>query len=331
LTDYKGILIFGETPNGILSGAAKELLGCGRKLSETLTEEVAIILIGSELDNAAQEAIAYGADTVYKVKSSGTGESEAGFYLHNIEKIAKQLNPRILIMAQTADGGNIAPRLAYRLNTSVVTDCIDLTLDKNSCLLQQTKPVYGGNVLAVFSSELYPQMSCIRPKVFSPLQPDTSRQGKIIESEADIKEDTGSRVINRVVQKSDGLKIEDADLIIAGGRGIGSIEGFRELEKLAAVLHGALGATRPPCDNGWVPGSSQIGLTGKIVAPDLYIAVALSGSSQHISGCSGSKNIVAVNKDPEANIFSVARFGIVGDWKNIVPAFTEEVKKLLAE
>ncbi|MDD4873597.1 MAG: electron transfer flavoprotein subunit alpha/FixB family protein [Dehalococcoidales bacterium] len=332
MTDHKGILIFGETLNDTLSGTAKEILGCGRKLSDILAEEVTIILFGKDLNKAAQEAIAYGADTVYKANVSRLDEIGSDFYIPDIEKIAKQVQPRIFLMSQTATGSNIAPRLAYRLNTAVTTDCIELGFDKDSGLLQQTRPVYGGNALAIFTSELHPQMSVLRPKVFSPIQPDSSRQGNIIEIESitsEIKDKP--KILKRVIQKSDGFRLEDAPVIVTGGRGIGSIEGFKQLEELATILKGAVGASRPPCDNGWVPNSVQIGLTGKIVAPALYFAVALSGSSQHVSGCSGSKNIIAVNKDPEANIFNVARFGIVGDWKKIIPALTDEIKKRLAE
>jgi electron transfer flavoprotein alpha subunit len=138
-------------------------------------------------------------------------------------------------------------------------------------------------------------------------------------------------VLQKVVQEVEGIKLEDASIIVAGGRGIGGPEGFKQLEELAKLLKGAVGASRPPCDNGWVPDTIQIGLTGKIVSPDLYLAVALSGASQHVAGCSGSKNIVAINRDPEANIFKEARFGVVGDWKKIIPAFQAKVKELLGK
>ena len=331
MIDYKGILIFGETSEDILSISAKELLGCGRKLSDTLAEEVAIILFGKDLNKATQEAIAYGADTVYKINDPGLDEKGADFYIPYIQKIAIQVQPRIILIAQTATGSDIATRLAFRLNTAVTTDCIDLVFDKDSGLLKQTRPVYGGNVLAVFTSALHPQMSAVRTKVFSPIPPDSGRQGKIIEIESMTGEIKSKPVIlESVKQKTDGVRLQDAPVIVAGGRGISSAEGFKQLEELATLLGGAVGATRPPCDNGWISNSAQIGLTGKIVAPALYFAVALSGSSQHISGCSGSKNIIAINKDPEANIFNFARFGVVGDWKKIIPAFKDEIKKLLA-
>ena len=166
----------------------------------------------------------------------------------------------------------------------------------------------------------------------SPLGRDDSRQGEVITIEAGLAPSAiRTKVLEKVVEEVEGIKLEDAEVIVSGGRGIGGADGFKQLEELAKILKGAVGATRPPCDNGWVPDSLQVGLTGKIVAPNLYIAVAVSGASQHISGCSGAKNIVAINKDPEANIFKVAHFGVVRDWKKVLPAFTSKVKELLAE
>jgi electron transfer flavoprotein alpha subunit len=163
------------------------------------------------------------------------------------------------------------------------------------------------------------------------MAPDDSRKGEIINIAAGIDAAAvRARVLNRVVAEVAGIKIEDAERVVAGGRGIGSAEGFQQLEELAKILKGAVGASRPPCDSGWVPDTVQVGLTGKIIAPELYIAVAISGSSQHISGCSGARTIVAINKDREANIFRHARFGAVGDWKKVLPAFTAKVRELLA-
>ncbi len=173
-------------------------------------------------------------------------------------------------------------------------------------------------------------MAAVRAKALDPLERDDARKGEVTSIEAGLDPSIiRTKVVDTVKEEVTGIKLEDADIIVTGGRGIGGAEGFQELEPLAKALGAAIGATRPPCDNGWVPASLQVGLTGKIVSPTLYIAVALSGSSQHIAGCSGSKNIVAINKDPEANIFKEARFGVVGDYKKVLPAFTEKVKELL--
>jgi electron transfer flavoprotein alpha subunit len=166
----------------------------------------------------------------------------------------------------------------------------------------------------------------------SPLERDDSRQGEVITIEAEIDPSAiRTKVVEKVPGEVEGIKLEEAEVIVSGGRGIGGADGFKQLEELAKILNGAMGASRPPCDNGWVSDSLQIGLTGKIVAPNLYIAVGISGASQHIAGCSGAKNIVAINKDPEANIFRQARFGVVGDWREVLPAFAHKVKELLAD
>jgi len=248
-----------------------------------------------------------------------------------VEKVVRQAMPRILLLGQTSIGRDLAPRLAFRLETTATMDCIELEIDAGSKRLRRTKPVYGGNARAVFTSELDPQIATVRTKAMTPLAPDTSRKGEVVNVAAGLDSSkVRTRVLEKVKQEVEGISLEAANVVISGGRGMGGAEGFKQLEELAKMLKGAMGASRPPCDNGWVPDVLQVGLTGKIVAPDLYIAVALSGSSQHMAGCSGCKNIVAINKDPEANIFREARFGVVGDWKKVLPAFSAKVKELLA-
>jgi len=297
-----------------------------------LNEGLGVVLLGSNISGLAQEAIAFGADRVYVVDTPMLEDYQSDSYVPVMDKVVKQVMPRILLLGHTSIGRDLAPRLAFRLGTVATTDCIELAIDAGSKLLQQTRPVYGGNALATFTSDFYPQIATVRAKVYSPLEPDTSRQGQVIAIDAGLESlAVRTKVIDKVSETAKGVRLEDAAVIVAGGRGIGSADGFKELEELAQLLKAAVGATRPPCDNGWVKDSVQIGLTGKIVAPDLYLAIALSGSSQHISGCGGAKNIVAINKDPEANIFKVARFGIVGDWKKVVPAFTAKIRELVAE
>jgi electron transfer flavoprotein alpha subunit len=229
-------------------------------------------------------------------------------------------------------GRDLAPRLAFRLNTGVTLDCIDLTIDPETKLLQKTKPVYGGNALAVYVCETRPQMAAIRGKTMEPFVQDTSRKGEIIPFDPDVDVSlVKAKVVDKVKEKVSGIKLEEADIVVCGGRGMGSAEAFKQLDELAKVLNGAVGATRPPCDSGWVPDYYQIGLTGKLVSPTLYIGVALSGSSQHQSGMSGSKTIVAINEDPEANIFGIAHYGVVGDYKKVLPTFIDKCRELNSE
>jgi electron transfer flavoprotein alpha subunit len=332
MAENKGVLVLGETKEGKLVSITTELLGGGRKLADDLGEELAAVLVGSGVAGLAQEAIAYGADKVYVVDDPILGDYQTDSYMSVMEKVAGQASPQILIMGQTSIGRDLAPRLAFRLNTAAALGCLELAIDPSSKKLLQTKPVYGGNALAVFTTDSFPQIATVRSKAMTPLAPDQSRKGEIIKVEAGLDASAlKAKVLEKVPEEVEGIKLEDAEVVVGGGRGIGSTEGFAQLEELAKLLKGAVGATRPPCDNGWVPAGAQVGLTGKIITPDLYIAIALSGSSQHMSGCSGSKAIVAINKDPEANIFREARFGVVGDWKKVVPAFTEKLKELLAK
>jgi len=331
VSEYKGVMIYGEVTNGKLAPITTELLGCGRKLADDLGQELCAVLVGSGISSLAQEVITYGADKVYVIDDPLLKDYQTDSNVLVMEKLVKQVMPQILILGQTSIGRDLAPRLAFRLGTAASMDCLELAIDPDSKLLQQTRPVYGGNALAVFTCQAYPQMATVRVKAMSPLEPDASRQGEVITVDAGLDPSAiRTKVVKKVQEEVAGIKLEEAQVVIAGGRGIGGAEGFKQLEDLAKILKGAVGATRPPCDNGWVPDGAQIGLTGKIVAPDLYIAVALSGSSQHMSGCSGAKNIIAINKDPEANIMKSAHFGVIGDWKKVIPAFTEKVKELLA-
>jgi electron transfer flavoprotein alpha subunit len=332
MAENKGVLVLGETKEGKLASITTELLGGGRKLADDLGEELAVVLVGSGVAGLAQEAIAYGADKVYVVDDPLLQDYQTDSYVSVMEKVVGQASPQVLIIGQTSIGRDLAPRLAFRLNTAAALGCLELAIDPSSKKLLQTKPVYGGNALAVFTTDSFPQMATVRPKAMTPLAPDQSRKGEVIKVEAGLDASAvRAKVLEKVPEEVEGIKLEDAEVVVGGGRGIGSAEGFVQLEELAKLLKGAVGATRPPCDNGWVPAGAQVGLTGKIITPDLYIAIALSGSSQHMSGCSGSKTIVAINKDPEANIFREARFGVVGDWKKVVPALTEKLKELMAK
>jgi electron transfer flavoprotein alpha subunit len=331
MPEYKGVAVFCEAVSGKLLAISTEGLGIGRKLADDLGEELAAVLVGSNVSDLAKEAISYGADKVYVVDSPILKDYQTDSYLAAMQKVMEQASPQVVIFGQNDIGRDLAPRLAFRLETTVTMDCVELAIDSGSKRLLRTKPVYGGNALAVYSGDTNPQIVTIRTKAMTPLEPDASRQGEIVNIDAGIDDSViRTKILDRIEEEVAGIKLEDAEVIVAGGRGIGNPEGFSQLEDLAKVLKAAVGASRPPCDNNWVPDTLQIGLTGKIVAPEVYIAVAISGSSQHLSGCSGSKNIIAINKDAEANIFRQARFGAVGDWKKILPAFTAKLKELLA-
>ena len=332
MADNKGVMIYTDVINGKLAPIARELLGAGRKLADNLKEELSALLVGSGVANVAAEAISFGADKVYVVDDPLLQDYRTDSYVAVVEKVAKQVNPRVLLLGQTTVGRDLAPRAAFRLGTAVTMDCVALEIGAGTKQLIQTKPVYGGNARAIYTMETFPQMATVRSKAMTALIADASRKGEVVTVAAGLDPAAiKTTVLQKVVQEVEGIKLEDASIIVSGGRGIGGPEGFKELDALAKMLKGAMGASRPPCDNGWVSDTIQIGLTGKIVSPETYIAVAISGSSQHLASCSGSKNIIAINRDPEANIFKEARFGVVGDWKKIVPAFQAKAKELLGK
>ncbi len=332
MAEYKGILVCGELVDRKLAAITTEMLGCGRKLADELKEGLSCLLISDSVGEASKETIAFGADKVYTVEHPDLKEYQADSYMQVVEKLAKDTLPRVILMGQTSMGRDLAPRLAFRLGTSVTTDCLDLSLEPEKKLLVQTRPVYGGNAQAVFTSEFMPQMATVRTKAMSPLERDNSRKGEVIPTKIDV--DTPkvrTKILETIKEEAVGIKLEDAPVIVSGGRGMGGPEPFQTtLKELADLLHGAVGASRPPADNGWVPEAMHIGLTGKIVAPDIYIAIAISGASQHTAGCTGSKHIIAINKDPEANIFREAELGVVGKYEEVVPALTNKLKELLA-
>lgn len=331
MAEYTGVLICGEITKGNLAAISKELLTIGRKLADDLGEELLALFMGSGLQDVGQEAIAFGANKAYLADQPPLAEYHPEFYTSVVSNLCQQLTPSILLLGQTDIGRDLAPRLAARLGSGLCMDCIELSIDPEKKLLLATRPVYGGNALAIKVSEkARPQIATVRPKSVSPAEPDTSRQGEIIT--VDFKVDQAIariKVVDRIKEEIEGIKLEDAEVIVTGGRGIGGKEGFDSLYELARLLRGAVGGTRAACEEGWLPTSLQIGQTGKIVSPNLYIAVALSGAMQHLAGCSGSKNIVAINKDPEANIFKVARFGVVGDYRQAVPALIAKIHELM--
>ena len=333
MAENKGVMVYGELKDGSLASITTELLGCGRKLADDLKENLSCLLLNDTVGEAAKEAVAFGADEVYTVEDALLKEYQADAHIQVVETLAKELSPRIILMGQTFAGKDLAPRLASRLGVGLSVDCLELNLDPDTNLLVKTQPVYGGNAQAIFSSENMPQMATVRSKAMAPIGRDETRKGEIIPKKVEIDPaKVRTKITETVKEEVAGVKVEDAFTIVSGGRGLGGPEPFKAmLQELADLFpNAAVGATRPPADNGWVPEDLHIGLTGKIVAPDIYFAIAISGASQHMAGCSGCKTIIAVNKDPEANIFKQSHFGVVGRYEEVVPALTQKLKELLA-
>lgn len=326
---YRGVMVYCEAVKGGLLSTDMELLGGGRMLADALGETLYAVFLGIDVSASAEEAVVYGADHVIIVENPLLKDFDSDIYLSAMKAVVEEAVPQIVLMAQTNAGRDLAPRLAFRLGTAANLNCIDLSIDSESGRLLQTKQVYGGNIQAVFMTESNPQIVTVRPKSFSPLERHEGRVGKLRNIDVGLETSIQkSKVVDRYEEEGVGIKLEDADVIVAGGRGIGGPEGFKQLEALAAQLKGAVGASRPPCDEGWVPSGLQIGITGKTITPELYIAVGISGSPQHVCGASGSKHIVAINKDPDSNIFKEAHFAVVGDWKKVLPAFSDRLRML---
>ena len=329
MPEATGVLVVGDSIDGELSPTSRELLAVGRKAADDLGEELAISLMGDTLDVPSQQAIAFGADKVYAVTHPLLAKYQVELSLAALDPLCREVAPRVVLIGRTNEGRELAPRLAFRLGVGLAQDCLEVSIDPETKTLLANRPVYGGNAVAVVSLAYTPQIAAVRPKVYEPLDPDSSRQGEVVSFPVELDESQArSRVVDTVQEESEGIKLEDARIVVSGGRGLGGPEPFQDLEELAKLLGGAVGASRAAVDSGWVPASYQVGLTGKTITPDLYITVAISGASQHLAGCSGSKVIVAINKDAEANIFKEARYGVVGDWEQVIPAFAEAVREL---
>ncbi len=330
MADNNGVLVCGEIVEGKLAPVTIELLGAGRKLADGLGEKLNALLMGSKAGSAAEDAIAYGADNVYVADDAQLDEYNPDAYLQVAAAACRQALPSILLLGHTDIGSDLAPRLNARLGGGLATECLALSIDPATKLLAATRPVFGGNAHAtVTMKSARPQTATVKAKTLPPAGRDDSRQGQVVP--VDCKLDATAvrlKVVERIKEPVEGVKLEDAEVIVSGGRGIGGAANFAMLKELANVMGGTVGASRPACDEGWVPARMQVGQSGKSVSPKIYIAVAISGAMAHIAGCSGSKVIVAINKDKDANIFNVARYGIVGDYKEVVPALTAKLKEL---
>ena len=322
-----GVLVLAEHSGGQLLGISTELLGAARRLADAQGGNVTAVSFGSGAASVAKQALAFGADAALVAEDAVLDEYANDTWTAALSAAAAQVNPAVVLMGQTAVGRDLAPRFAIRAGSAPAMDCINLEVENGQVVM--TRPAYGGNAHAKFTSKTVPAVATVRAKSVEALDQDTSRTGEVTTLAINTSSGT-ARVVSREEVKAEGLRLEDAKVIVSGGRGLGGPEGFEPLAELANALGGAVGSSRAVVDLGWVPLTYQIGLTGKVVTPDLYIAVGISGASQHLAGITGAKTIVAINKDKDADIFKVARYGAVVDWKPFIAAFTEEVKKLKA-
>lgn len=323
----EGVWVFVEQHNGTPAGVAYELLGEGEKLAHDLGEELCAVLLGHDVEQVAEELIKYGAGRVYMVDDEALRHFQDEPYAQVIAELAMEFRPSIFLFGATTIGRSLAPRIAVKLRTGLTADCTGLAIDKENKQLLQTRPAFGGNIMAtIVCPKRRPQMATVRPKVMKPAQRDESRTGSIVKLSREIPPPR-ARLLETYQASGSKANIQEADIVVSGGRGLGKPENFAFLEELAKLLGGAIGASRAAVDAGWIPYAHQVGQTGKTVRPKLYIACGISGAVQHLAGMSSSDVIVAINKDPNAPIFSVATYGIIGDAMEIIPALIAELQK----
>ena len=331
LSSYKGVWVFAEQKKGVVQPVVYELLGKGRQLADDLGTELAAVLIGDGMEAKAEELFWRGADKVYLVEHPKLKNYMDEPYTNIIVELVREFKPEIFLYGATSIGRSLASRIAVHLYTGLTADCTGLDIDKEKKLLLQTRPAFGGNIMATILCENYrPQMSTVRHKVFKEAAVDKSRKGRVIKKAYPEKlYESRTKLLEIKEEETKTVNLTEADIIVSGGRGLGKPEGFGIIQELAEVLGAAVGASRSAVDAEWIPYSHQVGQTGKTVCPKIYIACGISGQIQHLAGMSSSDIIVAINRDPFAPIFSVATYGIVGDVYEVVPALTKKFREIL--
>jgi electron transfer flavoprotein alpha subunit len=324
-----GVWVFAEQRRGLLAPVTLELLGEARRLAEALQVKVAAALLGEGVAALAPTLLEAGAHKVYLVEHPRLQDFLEEAYSAVLTELAQRFRPEIILAGATYLGRAFIPRVAAALKTGLTADCTAFSLDPAERLLLQTRPAFGGNIMAtIITPRTFPQMATARPGVFKPRAPEASTAGEIISfAPASLTTPPRSRFLNTVSEIKERVPLAAAEVIVAGGRGLKEAKHFRLVEELADLLGGAVGATRGAVDAGWIPYAHQIGQTGKTVSPKLYIACGISGAAQHLVGMQSSDFIVAINKDPAAPIFQVADVGLVGDVFEIIPALIQEIKK----
>jgi len=321
-------LVLGEVGEDGLEPITGELIAAGRSLGGA----VGVALLGDGLNDAAREVTALGPGSLLLAESPALDGSSMDAYVSAFEQVCRHAEPGTVMVGKTPLGQNVGPRVASRLGAAVAQDCIAVGKDEASGAVVAERPVYGGNAVAKVSfTGGGPGFIVLRGRAYDAPEPDLSLTADVVRVHVSVEpSDVRVRRVESVSQDVEGVRLEDASVVVAGGRGLGGPEPFDSLRELADLLGGAIGASRAACDAGWVDHSLQVGLTGKSVTPDLYITVGISGASQHMAGCSGSRNIVVINRDSDANIFRDASYGVAGDWQKVLPAFIEAVRELVS-
>jgi len=331
LSGYKDVWVFCEQKKGKIQSVSWELLGEGKKLADKLNCDLCGIILGSDIEGEARSIIHRGAKKVYMVDAPELKHYLDEPYTNVLFSLISEYKPEIILCGATIIGRSLISRVAVKIDTGLTADCTALDIDEKERILLQTRPAFGGNIMAtIITPNHRPQMATVRHKVMKEADVDTSRDGKIIKKS--FKKEfykSNARILDVVEELESTVNLAEADIIVSGGRGVGGPENFQIIRELAEMLGGAVGASRSAVDADWISYSHQVGQTGKTVCPKIYIACGISGQIQHLIGMQSSEIIVAINKDPDAPIFNVATYGIVGDLFEVVPALTKQFKEVL--
>lgn len=324
------ILVFIEVREGKVKKSSLEVLSEGKRRAKEMNSDVDAVIVGHNVENLAHEVFPYGASKVYVLENSLFSHYSAQSYAHALVTLVEEVKPEIILFPASSLGKDLAPRVATKLGVNLVSDCT--RTETKDGKLEVTRPIFAGKALATLVFRSLPQIATLRPNVF-PLEEPIDMTGEIIKENVVIAEDQiKGKTIEIMKEEGAELDVTEAEIVISGGRGMKGPENFDLLRDLSALLpHSAIGASRSAVDSGWIDHQHQVGQTGKTVSPNLYLAIGISGAIQHLAGMSSSKYIVAVNKDPEAPIFKVADYGIVGDLFQVIPYLKEELKKVLSE
>lgn len=325
MSDRTGILVVAETVDGAATPLTHELLSLARKIATEFGDVVSAVVLGKGVGGVAEDLIARGADRVYVADDAVFEAFQSDAWMPVLSSLAGDTKPAVILISHTSSGADIAPRLAFRLDTTVATACVAAEVSAGKLMVSRS--CYGGNAQEVISFRTAPAVVTVKAKAFEALPADPSRTGETATIESR-PQAVRTKIRERKIGLGQGSLLETANVVVSGGRGLNGPEGFKLAESLAKLLDGAVGASRVACDLGWCPQSFQVGLSGRTVAPELYIALGISGAGQHMAGCAGAKNIISINTDKDAEIFKFSRFGIVGDVSEILPPLIEEIQKL---
>lgn len=334
MSDARNVWVFIEVVRGKIKGVSLELLGQGRKMADDLGEKLVAIIPGNEIEDFAKMAIHYGADEAIVVDQKELKDYSTDGYTKAMCTLIKKYNPAVLLIGATNNGRDLGPRVSSRMQTGLTADCTELGVDSETRLVKWTRPAFGGNLMAtILCPDYRPQIGTVRPGVFKKPEEDTGRKGEIIHETVEFGPDEIRTRIVEVITEAGGadVNLEEAEIIVSGGRGVGGPEGFEVLKELADEIGAQIGASRAAVDSGWISSLHQVGQTGKSVGPKIYIACGISGAIQHVAGMSSSDMIIAINKDPDAPIFNIADYGIVGDLFEIIPELTKRIRSSKAE